>query len=217
MLTERQYNLLMYISKASRESGKCPSFDEMKDAVGLKSKSGIHTLVNSLEERGFIRRLPHRARALEVLKLPRFKPQAVIDEEKKRDEALHNGSVLIPLYGKIAAGAPIEALADETETVPVPFDMVSNGHYYALKIEGDSMIEAGILNGDTAVIRKQSRVDDGKIAVVLVDNSDATLKVVRRDGDKIKLVPCNKDYKTMVYEAGRIKIQGVLSGILRKY
>ena len=127
MLTEKQYNLLMFINKVNRETGKCPSFDEMKDAIGLKSKSGIHALVTSLEERNFIRRLPHKARAMEVVRLPRFKPQAIIDEEKKREEALQNGSVQIPLYGKIAAGTPIEAIANETESVAVPFDMVTVG------------------------------------------------------------------------------------------
>ncbi|MBR6356409.1 MAG: repressor LexA, partial [Alphaproteobacteria bacterium] len=147
MLTVKQYNLLMFINKVNRETGQCPSFDEMKDAIGLKSKSGIHALITSLEERNFIRRLPHKARAMEVIRLPRFKPQAIIDEEKKREEALQNGSVQIPLYGKIAAGTPIEAIADETETIAVPFNMVSYGQYYALKIEGNSMTEAGILDG----------------------------------------------------------------------
>lgn len=207
----------MFINKVNRETGKCPSFDEMKDAIGLKSKSGIHALITSLEERNFIRRLPHKARAMEVVRLPRFKPQAIIDEEKKREEALQNGSVQIPLYGKIAAGTPIEAIANETETVQVPFNMVSYGKYYALQIEGDSMTEAGILDGDTAIIRKQNQADNGKIVVALVDNAEATLKILKKDGEQVHLVPCNKDYKTKTFAADRIKIQGVLVGILRKY
>ena len=217
MLTEKQYNLLMYINKVNREKGQCPSFDEMKDAIGLKSKSGIHALITSLEERNFIRKLPHKARALEVIRLPRFKPQAIIDEEKKREQALHNSSVQIPLYGKIAAGTPIEALANESETIPVPFDMVALGNYYALTIEGNSMIEAGIMDGDTAVIRKQEQADNGKIVVALVDNSEATLKVLKKDGNVVHLIPCNKDYETQTYNSERVKIQGVLSGIIRKY
>lgn len=217
MLTEKQYNLLMFINKVNRETGKCPSFDEMKDAIGLKSKSGIHALVTSLEERNFIRRLPHKARAMEVVRMPRFKPQAIIEEEKKREEALQNGSVQIPLYGKIAAGTPIEAIADETETIAVPFDMVSVGQFYALKIEGDSMMEAGILDGDTAIIRRQSQADNGKIVVALVDNSEATLKILKKTGDKVQLIPCNKDYQVRTFEAARVKVQGVLSGIIRKY
>ncbi|MBQ4399921.1 MAG: transcriptional repressor LexA [Alphaproteobacteria bacterium] len=217
MLTEKQYNLLMFINKVNRETGKCPSFDEMKDAIGLKSKSGIHALVTSLEERNFIRRLPHKARAMEVVRMPRFKPQAIIEEEKKREEALQNGSVQIPLYGKIAAGTPIEAIADETETIAVPFDMVSVGQFYALKIEGDSMMEAGILDGDTAIIRRQSQADNGKIVVALVDNSEATLKILKKTGDKVQLIPCNKDYQVRTFDATRVKVQGVLSGIIRKY
>ena len=182
MLTEKQYNLLMFINKVNRETGQCPSFDEMKDAIGLKSKSGIHALITSLEERNFIRRLPHKARAMEVVRMPRFKPQAIIDEEKKREQAIQNGSVQIPLYGKIAAGQPIEALADETETIAVPFNMVDKGQFYALKIEGNSMIEAGILDGDTAIIKKQNQADNGKIVVALVDNQEATLKVLQKNG-----------------------------------
>jgi repressor LexA len=217
MLTEKQYNLLMFINKVNRETGQCPSFDEMKDAIGLKSKSGIHALITSLEERNFIRRLPHKARAMEVVRMPRFKPQAIIDEEKKREQAIQNGSVQIPLYGKIAAGQPIEALADETETIAVPFNMVDKGQFYALKIEGNSMIEAGILDGDTAIIKRQNQADNGKIVVALVDNQEATLKVLKKNGMYVQLVPCNKEYKTKTLEANRVKIQGVLSGIIRNY
>ena len=217
MLTDKQYNLLMYINKVNRETGQCPSFDEMKDAIGLKSKSGIHALISSLEERNFIRKLPHKARALEVIRLPRFKPQAILDEEKKREQALHNGSVQIPLYGKIAAGTPIEALANETETVSVPFDMVALGKYYALTIEGNSMVDAGIMDGDTAIIRKQEQADNGKIVVALIDNNEATLKVLKKEGNIINLLPCNKEYNIQTYTSDRVKIQGVLSGIIRQY
>lgn len=217
MLTEKQYNLLMYINKVNRETGQCPSFDEMKDAIGLKSKSGIHALISSLEERNFIRKLPHKARALEVIRLPRFKPQAILYEEKKREQALHNGSVQIPLYGKIAAGTPIEALANETETVSVPFDMVALGKYYALTIEGNSMVDAGIMDGDTAIIRKQEQADNGKIVVALIDNNEATLKVLKKEGNIINLLPCNKEYNIQTYTSDRVKIQGVLSGIIRQY
>lgn len=217
MLTEKQYKLLAYINKVNRETGTCPSFDEMKEAIGLKSKSGIHALVSSLEERNFIRRLPHKARALEVVHMPRFKPQAILEEEKKREQALQSSSVEIPLYGKIAAGTPIEALADENEKVAVPFNMVAIGQYYALKIEGNSMIEAGIMDGDTAIIRKQDQADDGKIVVALVDNNEATLKVLKKQGGIVKLIPCNKDYETREFAADRVKIQGVLSGIIRSY
>ena len=217
MLTEKQYNLLMFINKVNRETGKCPSFDEMKNAIGLKSKSGIHALITSLEERNFIRRLPHRARALEIVRLPRFKPQAIIDEEKKREQALQNSVVAIPLYGKIAAGAPIAALADETQTISVPFDMVANGRYYALKVEGDSMIEAGILDGDTAIIKQQAQADNGKIVVALIDNEEATLKILKKQGNTVNLIPCNKNYQTRTFSANRVKVQGVLSGIVRNY
>ena len=217
MLTEKQYNLLMYINKINRETGQCPSFDEMKDAIGLKSKSGIHALITSLEERNFIRKLPHKARALEVIRLPRFKPQAIIDEEKKREQALQNSSVNIPLYGKIAAGTPIEALANENESVSVPFDMVALGNYYALTIEGNSMVEAGIMDGDTAIIRKQEQADNGKIVGALIDNNEATLKVLKKNGNVVYLLPCNKEYEPQVYSLERVKIQGVLSGIIRKY
>ncbi len=217
MLTEKQYNLLVYINKINKEKGQCPSFDEMKDAVGLRSKSGIHALITSLEERGFIRKLPHKARSLEVIRLPKFKPQNVIDEEHKRDEAVRNGSVQIHYYGKIAAGLPIEALSNENEYLHVPYEMVANGKFYALKIEGDSMMEAGILDGDTAIIRQQDQARNGQIVVALVNNETATLKKLRKEGEKISLIPCNKSYQAQVYNAKEIQIQGVLSGIIRKY
>ena len=165
MLTEKQYKLLMFINKVLKETGCSPSFEEMKEAVGLKSKSGIHALITALEERNFIKKLPHRARALEVVRLPKFKPSAIIEEEKKRETALQNSAAQIPLYGKIAAGTPIEAIADENEKVSVPFEMVTRGAFYALTIEGDSMVEAGILDGDTVIIKKAETANNGDIVV----------------------------------------------------
>lgn len=217
MLTEKQYKLLMFINKTLKESGCSPSFEEMKNAIGLKSKSGIHALITELEERNFIKKLPHKARALEVVRLPKFKPSAILAEEKKREIALQNSAAQIPLYGKIAAGTPIEAIANETETISVPFEMVERGMYYALTIEGDSMIEAGILDGDTVIIKKSDTANNGDIAVALVDDSEATLKVIKRDKNDILLIPCNKDYETRVLPANRVKIQGILSGLLRHY
>jgi len=217
MLTVKQYKLLMFINKVTKETGCCPSFDEMKDAIGLKSKSGIHALINALEEREFIKKLPHKARALEVLRLPKFKPSAIMEEEKKREIALQNSAAQIPLYGKIAAGTPIAAIANETETISVPFEMVSRGRYYALNVEGNSMIEAGILDGDTAIIKKTDTADNGAIVVALIDNEEATLKVLQKKDHEVWLVPCNKDYQTRKVEASRVKIQGVLSSIIRNY
>jgi repressor LexA len=217
MLTEKQYKLLIYINKVLKETGCSPSFEEMKQAIGLKSKSGIHALIEALEERNFIRKLPHKARALEVIRLPRFKPSAIIEEEKKREIALQNSSAQIPLYGKIAAGTPIEAIANETETIPVPFEMVRNGQYYALTIEGESMIEAGILDGDTVIIKKTDTANNGNIVVALVEGNEATLKIFKKDNDIVHLIPCNKEYETQIWPASKVKIQGILSGLLRTY
>ena len=196
MLTQKQYKLLMFINKIIKETGCSPSFEEMKEAVGLKSKSGIHALIEALIEREFIRKLPHKARALEVIKMPKFKPKAIIEEEKKREIALQNSSAQIPLYGKIAAGTPIEAIANETETISVPFEMVSKGMYYALTVEGDSMVEAGILNGDTAIIKKAESANNGDIVVALVDDCEATLKIIRKEKSEVLLIPCNQAYET---------------------
>ncbi|MFV0626207.1 MAG: transcriptional repressor LexA [Alphaproteobacteria bacterium] len=217
MLTPRQYNLLLFINKSLKENGCCPSFEEMKDAVGLKSKSGVHSLLEALIERNFIKKLPHRARALEIVRLPKLKPSAIIEEEKKRDEALQNAAAQIPLYGKIAAGTPIEAIADDNEVVSVPFEMVTHGLYYALNIEGDSMIEGGILDGDTVIIKKAQVARNGETVVALVDDSEATLKIFKQEGDEVYLIPQNKDYETRHFHSSRVKIQGVLSGLLRKY
>ncbi len=217
MLTQKQYKLLMFINKVIKETGCSPSFEEMKEAVGLKSKSGIHALIEALIEREFIRKLPHKARALEVVKMPKFKPKAIIEEEKKREIALQNSSAQIPLYGKIAAGTPIEAIANETETVSVPFEMVSKGMYYALTIEGDSMVEAGILNGDTAIIKKTESANNGDIVVALVDDSEVTLKIIRKEKNEILLIPCNQVYETRHLHPSRVKVQGILAGLLRTY
>lgn len=217
MLTEKQYKLLMFINKNLKETGCSPSFEEMRQAVNLKSKSGIHALLTALEEREFIRKLPHKARALEIIRMPKFKPRAIIEEEKKREEALQNAAVEIPLYGKIAAGTPIEALVNPSESILVPLNMIQHGEFYALTIEGDSMIEAGILNGDTAIIKKAERADNGQIVVALVDNCEATLKVLQKKGPEVWLVPCNAGYETRVLDASRVKIQGILSSIVRHY
>lgn len=217
MLTQKQYKLLMFINKIIKETGCSPSFEEMKEAVGLKSKSGIHALIESLVERDFLRKLPHKARALEVIKLPKFKPKAILEEEKKRELALQNSSAQIPLYGKIAAGTPIEAIANETETISVPFEMVSKGMYYALTIEGDSMVEAGILNGDTAIIKKSDTANNGDIVVALVDDYEATLKVLQKDKAEVLLIPKNCNYETRRLPTSRVKVQGILAGILRTY
>ena len=217
MLTERQYKLLVFINKVLKETGCSPSFDEMKEAVGLKSKSGIHALISALEEREFIRKLPHKARALEVIKMPKFKPKAILEEEKKREIALQNSAAQIPLYGKIAAGTPIEAIANETDTVSVPFDMVARGQYYALTIEGESMIEGGIFDGDTVIIKKSDTANNGDIVVALVDENEATLKIFKHEGNDILLIPMNKDYQTRRFPAHRVRVQGILAGLLRSY
>ena len=205
MLTEKQYKLLLFINKITKETGCSPSFEEMKDAIGLKSKSGIHSLINALEEREFIRKLPHKARALEVIRMPKFKPKAILEEEKKSDTALQH------------AAAQIEAIANEAETLSVPYDMVSRGQFYALKIEGDSMKDAGILNGDTAIIKKADTANNGEIVVALVDNNEATLKVLQKKGAEVWLVPCNSEYETRKLDARRVKVQGVLSSLIRNY
>ena len=217
MLTEKQYKLLVFINKVLKETGCSPSFDEMKEAVGLKSKSGIHALISALEEREFIRKLPHKARALEVIKMPKFKPKAILEEEKKREIALQNSAAQIPLYGKIAAGTPIEAIANETDTVSVPFDMVARGQYYALTIEGESMIEGGIFDGDTVIIKKSDTANNGDIVVALVDENEATLKIFKHEGNDILLIPMNKDYQTRRFPAHRVRVQGILAGLLRSY
>lgn len=207
----------MFINKVLKETGCSPSFDEMKDAVGLKSKSGIYALIESLVERNYLKRIPHKARALEVVRLPKLKPSSIIEEERKKEEALSNGMVEIPLYGKIAAGTPIAAIANETEKFSVPYEMVSRGQYYALTVEGDSMVEAGILDGDTVVIKKADTADNGEIIVALVDEEEVTLKELRKEGTEVLLVPKNSEYQIRRFPASRVRVQGVLSGLIRTY
>lgn len=217
MLTEKQYKLLMFINKVTKETGCCPSFDEMKEAVNLKSKSGIHALIEALVERNFLKKLPHKARALEVLRLPKLKPSSILEEEKKREEALHNGMVEIPLYGKIAAGTPIEAIANESERFSVPYDMVSRGQYYALTVEGDSMVNIGIMDGDTVIIKKADTANNGDIVVALVDESEATLKEIKKENGEVLLIPKNDNYQIRRFPASRVRVQGILSGLIRTY
>ena len=213
MLTKRQHELLLLIDRRLREDGVSPSFEEMKDAVGLKSKSGIHRLITALEERGFIRRLPNRARALEVLRLPET---AEANVSMLKPETEPAGTVELPKYGKIAAGTPIEALRGN-DTISVPAEMVGAGQHYALTVAGDSMIEAGILDGDTVIIRRTDTVENGEIAVALVDGCEVTLKKIRRKGNAIALEPCNKDYETRIFSPERVTIQGKLVGLMRNY
>lgn len=213
MLTKRRHELLLLIDRRLREDGVSPSFEEMKDAVGLKSKSGIHRLITALEERGFIRRLPNRARALEVLRLPET-AEANVSMLKPATEPA--GTVELPKYGKIAAGTPIEALRGN-DTISVPAEMVGAGQHYALTVAGDSMIEAGILDGDTVIIRRTDTVENGEIAVALVDGCEVTLKKIRRKGNAIALEPCNKDYETRIFSPERVTIQGKLVGLMRNY
>ena len=228
MLTKKQYELLMYIDHSLRETGISPSFDEMKDALDLKSKSGIHRLITGLEERGFIRRLPHRARALEVIKLPENAQNLttptyaanVIKGDFGNGEA-HlagtNDAAKLPLLGRIAAGTPIEAISDPTRYIDVPPALMGHGEHYALEIDGDSMIDAGIYDGDTVVIEKCGTAENGTIVVALVDDSEATLKRIRKKGDTIALEPANKDFETRIFGPDRVKVQGKLVGLIRSY
>ena len=224
MLTKKQYELLMFIDRSLRESGVSPSFDEMKDALDLKSKSGIHRLITGLEERGFTRRLPHRARALEVLKLPEnvdeistsYAPN-VIKGDFGSSPIAANDSAELPLLGKIAAGTPIAAISDPTSFIGVPPDMLGRGERYALEIEGDSMIDAGIHDGDTVIIEKCDNAENGTIVVALVDDDEATLKRIRKKGDTIALEPANKDFETRIFGPDRVQVQGRLVGLIRTY
>lgn len=226
MLTAKQQQLLMFINNRLSESGVSPSFDEMKDALGLKSKSGVHRLINALEERGFIRRMANRARALEVVKLPEVQatPAAsnvVAGNFGKQPAAVSSvpapDTVEIPLHGRIAAGTPIEALERADSNVAVPMNMLGRGDCYALEISGDSMIELGILDGDTVVIESGSTARDGEVVVALVDREEATLKTLQRKGQHVALVPANRDHDTQIYEANRVQIQGRLVGLMRQY
>lgn len=243
MLTKKQQELLLFIHQRLREDGVAPSFDEMKDALDLKSKSGIHRLIRALEERGFIRRLPHRARALEVVRLPEAaagrraareqaepesgriiqgnfrkprRPELVKDHGSAAASELEREFMQIPLHGKIAAGTPIEALQQET-TIPVPAAMLGRGEHYALQVAGDSMIEAGILDGDTVIIRRTDVADNGDIVVALVDGIEATLKTLRKRGSQVALEPANRNLEVQIYPAHKVRVQGRLVGLLRRY
>jgi len=235
MLTKKQHELLMFINRRLAATGVAPSFDEMKDALNLRSKSGIHRLISGLEERGFFRRLAHRARALEVVKLPEESaaPAAVASAERGRfsptvirgdfTSALPGAPVApdiaavdLPLYGRIAAGTPIEALRQDN-TVAVPGSLIGRGEHYALEVAGDSMIEAGILDGDTVIVQRCETAENGTIVVALVDDSEVTLKRLRRRGASIALEPANKAYETRIFGPDRVKVQGRLIGLLRRY
>lgn len=216
MLTYKQHELLLFIDDRLKESGISPSFDEMREALDLKSKSGVHRLISALEERGFIRRLPNRARALEIVKLPEVRPSATVTPIRSVSPAPANDTLEIPLHGRIAAGTPIEALQG-TESFAVPAALLGPGEHYALEVAGDSMVEEGILDGDFALIRKVDSARDGEIVVALIDNEEATLKTYRREGRMIRLDPANSRYETQRYDESRVKIQGRLAGLIRRY
>ncbi len=244
MLTRKQRELLKFIQERLGETGISPSFDEMKEALGLKSKSGVHRLITGLEERGFIRRLPHRARALDVVRLPedqtaKAAAQAAAQPSRPGEErraglnvirgdftpslpgavvaAQPSSALQLPLYGKIAAGTPIEALRDHSNSVDVPANLVGRGEHYALTVEGDSMVDAGIHDGDMVVIERCETAENGTIVVALIDNSEVTLKRLRRKGDSIALEPANPAHKTRIFGPDRVRIQGRLVGLMRRY
>ncbi|MBX9642942.1 MAG: transcriptional repressor LexA [Novosphingobium sp.] len=225
MLTRKQHELIRYIQAKLEETGVSPSFEEMKEALDLKSKSGVHRLISALEERGFIRRLPNRARALEVLKQPEdvsSKAPARTDNvvALKRFEparpAPANDVIEIPLHGRIAAGVPIEAM-ETAAMLPVPAALLGSGEHYALEVSGDSMIEAGILDGDYALIRRTDTARDGEIVVALVRGEEATLKYLRRENGRVRLDPANAAYEPQVYDPREVVVQGKLAGLLRRY
>ena len=231
MLTRKQSELLRFIHERLKESGVPPSFDEMKDALDLRSKSGIHRLIMALEERGFIRRLPNRARALEVIKMPegassapasraRFSPSVIegnLGRVRPRAEGNTPAHVAIPVMGRIAAGTPISALQSRSHTIPMPPDFLGNGDHYALEVRGDSMVEAGILDGDTVILRKQDTAETGDIVVALIDDEEATLKRLRKRGASIALEAANPSYETRIFGPDRVRIQGKLVSLLRSY
>jgi repressor LexA len=236
MLTPKQKELLLFINERLRESGIPPSFDEMKEALDLRSKSGIHRLITALEERGFIRRLPHRARALEILKLPEAvsstyreksnvsrMPSSVV-EMKRPNRGFSDGgdevssyTVGVPVMGRIAAGVPRSAIETHSHTIGMPEDFLTGGEHFALEVKGDSMIEAGIFDGDTVVIKKTVNANNGEIVVALIDEEEATLKRFRRKGQSIALEAANPAYETRIFGPDRIRIQGKLVGLLRRY
>ena len=225
MLTKKQKNLLLFINKKLRSSGVSPSYEEMKSSLNLKSKSGIHRLISALEERGFIKRLPHKARALEVLKLPEtasandiynsFSPSVIkggLDEKNSK-----NTDPDIPVLGNIAAGTPIEAIQNEVTRIPLPQNIEKNGEFFGLKVQGDSMIDAGINDGDTVIIKKSDTADNGKIVVALIDDQEAMLKRIRRKGKTVALESANRNYETKIFGPDRVKVQGVLVSLYRNF
>ena len=216
MLTAKQRELLLFIDKRLGENGISPSFDEMREALDLKSKSGVHRLISALEERGFIRRLPNRARALEVVKLPEARPTADVVQLRPAAPAPANDTIELLLAGRIAAGTPIEALQG-TETFPVPAALLGAGEHYALEVSGDSMVDEGILDGDFALIRRADVARDGEIVVALVNNEEATLKTFRREGNMVRLDPANRHYEPQRYRPDQVQIQGKLAGLIRRY
>ncbi len=252
MLTKKQYELLMYIDAYLRNNGVSPSFEEMKEALNLRSKSGIHRLITGLEERRFIRRMPHRARALEILRMPSGASKPPTQEQGPQEQGpqeqgtcagtgprlnvikgnfkasgarmpnltlsrISGKSMELPLWGRIAAGTPIEALRNHSDTVEVPASLLAGGEHYALTVEGDSMIEAGILDGDTVIIQSAKMANSGTIVVALVNDEEVTLKRLRRRGQSIALEPANKNYKTRICGLDQVQVQGKLVGLIRKY
>ena len=220
MLTKKQYELLLFINERLKETGVSPSFDEMKEALNLRSKSGIHRLITALEERGFIKRLAHRARALEVVKLPDTMASSMSAPTRASTPpvaANDDRSVSVSVMGRIAAGTPIEALQEEVNQISVPIEMMRSGEHYALEVHGDSMIEAGILDGDTAIIQSGATAENGEIVVALVEGHEATLKRLRRKGEMIALEAANQAYETRIFRADQVRVQGRLVGLIRKY
>jgi repressor LexA len=238
MLTRKQHELLLFINSHLQAHGVSPSFDEMKEALGLKSKSGIHRLITGLEERGFLKRLPHRARALEVVRLPeevgvpmpmreapvtgRFAPNVIQGNFRGLAGAAPAGgapaeTVQLPLYGKIAAGTPIEALRDHSRSLDVPASVLGRGEHFALEVEGDSMVEAGIYDGDTIMVERCDTAENGAIVVALIDDQEVTLKRLRRKGASIALEPANPSYETRIFGPDRVKVQGRLIALYRRY
>ena len=226
MLTKKQKNLLLFINKKLRSTGVSPSYEEMKESLNLKSKSGIHRLISALEERGFIKRLAHKARALEVIKLPEtasandiynsFSPSVIkggLDEENLNS----TNESEIPVLGKIAAGTPVEAIQNEVARIPLPANIEKNGEFFGLKVQGDSMIEAGINDGDTVIVKKADTADNGKIVVALIDDHEAMLKRIRRKGKTVALESANRNYETKIFGPDRVKVQGILVSLYRNF
>jgi len=226
MLTKKQKNLLLFINKKLRSTGVSPSYEEMKESLNLKSKSGIHRLISALEERGFIKRLAHKARALEVVKLPEtasandiynsFSP-SVIKGGLDNDEVEKNTSDEIPVLGNIAAGTPVEAIQNEVTRIPLPSNIEKDGEYFGLKVQGDSMIEAGINDGDTVIVKKTDTAENGKIVVALIDDQEAMLKRIRRKGKTVALESANRNYETKIFGPDRVKVQGILVSLYRNF